>query len=149
MIASRSPIVRLGVQAAGPLALVVAVYLFFAGHNQPGGGFAAGLVLGAVVALRTVAGFQRPTRAVGLLAAGGLLAGAVALAPVVGGEVLLDQVVVKASVPVLGTVKAGTALLFDLGVSLVVVGLVVAVLEGLGAVDLARAAGPPVSEEPG
>ena len=52
MIAERSIVVRTGIQLAGPLAAVVAAYLFFAGHNQPGGGFAAGLVLGAVVALR-------------------------------------------------------------------------------------------------
>ena len=52
MIAPRSPIVCLGVGVVGPLAVLVALYLFFAGHNQPGGGFAAGLVLGALVALR-------------------------------------------------------------------------------------------------
>jgi multisubunit Na+/H+ antiporter MnhB subunit len=137
MIASRSPIVRLGIHAASPLAAMVAVFLFFAGHNRPGGGFAAGLVLGAVVALRAVAGLQRPSCAVGLLATGGIIAGAVALAPVVAGDVLLDQVVVEATLPLLGTVKTGTALLFDAGVTLIVVGLVVAVLEGLGATELA------------
>ena len=40
MIGTRSPIVRLAIQATSPLALVVATYLFFAGHNRPGGGFA-------------------------------------------------------------------------------------------------------------
>lgn len=137
MIATRSPIVRLGVQAASPLALVVAVFLFFAGHNRPGGGFAAGLVLGAVVALRAVAGLQRPARAVALLAAGGIIAGGVALAPVVAGDLLLDQFVVETTLPLLGNVKSGTALVFDAGVTLIVVGLVVAVVEGLGAADLA------------
>ena len=66
VIAGRSPIVRQGVLAAGPLAVLVAVYLLFAGHNRPGGGFAAGLVLGAVVALRAAAGLPRPRRAVPL-----------------------------------------------------------------------------------
>ena len=56
MIRGRSPVVRSAIRAASPLALLVAAFLFFAGHNQPGGGFAAGLVIGAVVALRTVAG---------------------------------------------------------------------------------------------
>lgn len=137
MIATRSPIVRLGIRAASPLALVVAVFLFFAGHNRPGGGFAAGLVLGAVVALRAVAGLPLPFRAAALLATGGVVAGAVALAPVVAGDLLLDQVVVEATVPLLGTVKSGTALVFDAGVTLIVVGLVIAVLEGLGATELA------------
>lgn len=146
MIASRSPIVRLGIQAATPLALVVAAFLFFAGHNRPGGGFAAGLVLGAVVALRMVAGLQRPTNGIGLLAAGVLVAGAVAVAPLVTGNLLLDQVVVEGTLPILGKVKVGTSLVFDAGVTLVVVGLVVAVLDGLGAAELADT---PSSADPG
>jgi multicomponent Na+:H+ antiporter subunit A len=119
------------VQAATPLAVVVAAFLFFAGHNRPGGGFAAGLVLGAVVALRRVAGLQRPIDAVRLLAAGGLIAGFVAVAPLLTGGALLDQVVVTETLPILGKVKSGTAALFDAGVTLIVVGLVVAVLDGL------------------
>lgn len=137
MIATRSPIVRLGIQAASPLALVVATFLFFAGHNRPGGGFAAGLVLGAVVALRTVAGLQRPKGGLNVAAAGGVVAGGVALAPLLIGRDLLDQAVVDFSVPLLGTIKSGTALIFDAGVTLIVVGLVMAVLDGLGATALA------------
>ncbi|NNK92568.1 MAG: hypothetical protein HKO87_09050 [Acidimicrobiia bacterium] len=138
MIATRSPIVRLGVQAASPLALIVATFLFFAGHNRPGGGFAAGLVLGAVVALRTVAGLQRATGGLNVAAAGGVIAGSVALAPLIAGRDLLDQVVVEFSVPLLDTIKSGTALVFDAGVTLIVVGLVMAVLDGLGARELAE-----------
>jgi multisubunit Na+/H+ antiporter MnhB subunit len=136
MIAARSPIVRLGVGAVTPLALVAAAYLFFAGHNRPGGGFAAGLVLGAVVALRRVAGLRCIRNVAALLAVGGLLAAATALAPLVVGNPLLDQVVLDKTLPVLGKVKAGSALLFDAGVTLVVVGLVSAVLDGLGAGEL-------------
>ena len=137
MITSQSPIVRLGVQVASPLALLVAVFLFFAGHNRPGGGFAAGLVLGAVIALRTVAGLVQPFGSVSLLAAGAILAGTVALMPVLAGDLLLDQVVLEATIPLLGKIKSGTALLLDAGVTLIVVGLVMAVLEGLGATELA------------
>ncbi len=136
MITTRSPVARLGVQVATPLALVAAAYLFFAGHNRPGGGFAAGLVVGAVVALRNITGLQRPADPLVLLTAGGLLAGAVALAPLLGGGVLLDQIVVETTLPVLGKVKSGTALVFDAGVFLIVVGLVVAVLDGLGTREL-------------
>lgn len=63
MIATRSPIARLGIRAASPLAIMTGVYLLFAGHNQPGGGFSAGLVFGAVIALRTVTGLQTPRHA--------------------------------------------------------------------------------------
>jgi multisubunit Na+/H+ antiporter MnhB subunit len=138
MISSRSPVVRTAIHAASPLALVVATYLFFAGHNQPGGGFAAGLVLGAVIALRTVVGLQQPMRAIALLGAGAIIAALVAMAPMLAGDVLLDQAIADFKVPVLGKVKVGTSLLFDAGVTLIVVGLVVAVLEGLGASQLAE-----------
>jgi multicomponent Na+:H+ antiporter subunit A len=133
MIAGRSMVVQTGVQLASPLAVVVALFLFFAGHNQPGGGFAAGLVLGAVVALRMVVGLPTFGAPVTLLAVGGVITGLVALAPIVAGEVVLDQVIVETNFPLLGKVKAGTALVFDLGVTLVVVGLMAAVLDALGA----------------
>jgi multicomponent Na+:H+ antiporter subunit B len=70
------------------------------------------------------------------LSIGGVTAGLVAIAPVLWGDPLLDQVVVTWDVPVLGTVKTGTALLFDLGVVAIVVGLIVALLDGLDAPSL-------------
>jgi multisubunit Na+/H+ antiporter MnhB subunit len=136
MIARTSPIVRLSVRAVTPIALLIAAYVLFAGHNQPGGGFAAGLLLGAVIVLRTVAGLQAPRHAVLLLAAGGVIVGLEAIAPLLWGEPLLDQVVISRDIPVLGKVKTGSALVFDLGVVAVVVGLVTAVLDGFGATSL-------------
>jgi multisubunit Na+/H+ antiporter MnhB subunit len=94
-------------------------------------------VIGAVVSLRIVAGLQRPDRCIGILAAGGVIAALLALSPVVAGDPLLDQVVVDFTLPVVGKVKTGSAALFDLGVSLIVVGTVIAVLDGLGATSLA------------
>lgn len=138
MIDARSPIVVLGIRAASPLAILIAVFLFFAGHNRPGGGFAAGLMLGAVIALRTVAGLQKPVQPMVLLGAGAFIAGAVALGPVFAGELLLNQVIVERELPLLGKVKSGTAAVFDLGVTLIVVGLVFAVLDGLGATRMDR-----------
>jgi len=136
VIARTSPIVMLAVRAVTPIALLIAAYVLFVGHNQPGGGFAAGLMLGAVLVLRTVAGLQRPTHAAVLLAVGGIIVGLVALAPLLWGEPLLDQVVVTWDVPVLGRVKSGSALVFDLGVVGIVVGLVLALLDGFGAETL-------------
>ncbi|MDH3293489.1 MAG: MnhB domain-containing protein [Acidimicrobiia bacterium] len=147
MIASRSPVVRLGIRSATPLALMLGVYLLFAGHNNPGGGFSAGLVFGAVVTLRTVAGLQRPLHARQLVAGGMLLAALVALAPIMWGAELLDQIVVAGELPVLGTIKSGSALPFDIAVTAIVVGLVVALLDGLATVAATRAAGP-VEGEP-
>jgi multisubunit Na+/H+ antiporter MnhB subunit len=137
MIARTSPIVRLAVKAVTPIALLIAAYVLFVGHNQPGGGFAAGLLLGAVIVLRTVAGLQSPRHAALLLAVGGVIVGLEAIGPMLWGDPLLDQVVISREVPLLGKVKTGSALIFDLGVVAVVVGLVIAVLDGFGATSLA------------
>ena len=136
MIAVHSPLATLGIRAATPFALVVATYLLFAGHNRPGGGFSAGLVVGAVVALRTIAGLQRPTDAFRLLIVGIVTVVAVAVAPMLWGDPLLDQAIVSRELPLLGKAKTGSALIFDVGVLAIVVGLVVAVLEGMGATEL-------------
>ena len=147
MIARTSPIVSLAVRAVTPIALVVAAYVLFAGHNQPGGGFAAGLMLGAIIVLRTVAGLQQPRHATVWLSVGGVIAGLVAVAPLLWGEPLLDEVVVTWDVAVLGTVKTGSALLFDLGVVAIVVGLVIALLDGLDASSLVDSGRPSSAQE--
>ena len=144
MIDTLSPIIRLGTRAASPFAIIVGCYLLFAGHNNPGGGFAAGLVFGAVLALRTIAGFHRPSYGITMVAAGAFIVAGVALMPLAWGDVLFDQQVVSAETPLLGKIKSGTALLFDLGVTAIVVGTVVAVLDGLGVAEFA--AEPPRSD---
>ncbi len=136
MILAHSPIVQLGIRAASPLAIMVGVYLLFAGHNNPGGGFAAGLVFGAVVTLRTIAGIQRPTHAIQIIAAGMAVVVLTAAAPLLWGDVLLDQKVLSFKVPLLGTIKTGSALPFDIGVTAIVVGLVLSLLDGLSATSL-------------
>lgn len=138
MIRSRSPVVRNAIRTASPLALLVAAFLFFAGHNQPGGGFAAGLVIGAVVALRTVTGLDRPRDATAWFAIGTTLVTLTALLPLLAGEPLLDQVVITEQLPLLGKVKSGSALVFDAGVTTIVVGLFIAVFDGLDADELGR-----------
>lgn len=141
MIANRSPVAKLGIQMASPLALVVGLYLLFAGHNNPGGGFAAGLVFGAVITLRTLSGLQRPLFGVELIAGGMLVVAVVVAMPLVWGDTLLDQQIVKFDLPIFGSVKTGSALPFDIGVTAIVVGLIVSLLEGLDATTLAGTAG--------
>ena len=142
MIATRSPVARLGILAASPLAIVAGIYLLFAGHNQPGGGFAAGLVFGAVIALRTVTGLETPLKANTLIAFGMGLICVTAMAPLFVGRELLDQGIVTTTLPILGKVKTGSALPFDIGVTAVVMGLIISLLKGLGATELARPTAP-------
>jgi len=132
MISLSSPVARLATIAVTPPALMVGVYLLFAGHNQPGGGFAAGLVFGSVLALQRMTGIHQKGSASVLLTAGTLVIVATAAAPLAWGDVMLDQAVVDGELPLLGKVKSGTALPFDIGVTLVVVGLVAALFDGLG-----------------
>ena len=119
--------------------LVLGVYLLFAGHNQPGGGFIGGLVSGAAFILRYVAGGRAELRtAVPVdprlpLALGLLLATVTGVAASVAGGQFLESAKVELDLPVLGSVKAVSALAFDVGVYLVVVGLVLGLLRTLGA----------------
>lgn len=138
MIGRRSAILDAGISVlAGPI-LVLSVYLLVAGHNLPGGGFAAGLVAGVALTLAWSAGGTTlvrrlvPVRASALLGAGVTLAGLTGLAPLFTGGDLLQSGSVTIDLPLFGSVKLVSALLFDAGVYLVVIGLTVAVVRGLG-----------------
>ncbi|MGZ4572408.1 MAG: hydrogen gas-evolving membrane-bound hydrogenase subunit E, partial [Blastococcus sp.] len=119
--------------------LVFSLYLLFSGHNAPGGGFAGGLVAGLALVLRYLAGGRyelgeaAPVAPGLLLGAGLLVAGGTALGGLVAGGDALQTVVLAATLPVLGEVKLVTSLFFDIGVYLIVVGLVLDVLRSLGA----------------
>jgi len=113
----------------------------------PGGGFAGGLTAGLALVLRYLAGGRYelgetlPLDAGKILGVGlGLSAGTAAASLLVGAPVL-SSALIQIDVPVLGTVKFVTALFFDLGVYMIVVGLVLDVLRSLGArvdVDLSQ-----------
>jgi multicomponent Na+:H+ antiporter subunit A len=119
--------------------LVFSVFLLFAGHNQPGGGFAGGLVAGLALVLRYLAGGRyelgeaAPVDPGRLLGLGLLLAGGTGAASLVLGGEVLESAYLSGTLPVLGEVSLTTALFFDIGVYLVVVGLVLDVLSSLGA----------------
>ena len=58
-----SPIIRVIARYAVPLSLLVAVRIFFQGHDQPGGGFIAGVLLAAAGAMHMLAfGIERVSR---------------------------------------------------------------------------------------
>jgi multicomponent Na+:H+ antiporter subunit A len=119
-------------------AVVFSLFLFFAGHNAPGGGFVGGLVAAAALVLRYVAGgaveVHRVVRlpAEVILGAGLVLAVATGIGGWVAGSEFFESRLFETQLPLLGTVKASTALLFDAAVYLVVVGMSVAFLTDLG-----------------
>ncbi|MBT2502449.1 Na+/H+ antiporter subunit A [Curtobacterium sp. ISL-83] len=119
--------------------IVLSVYLLFAGHNAVGGGFAGGLVAGIALAARYLAGgpaelgAAAPVRAGRLLGLGVAIAAITAIVPMSFGREALYSEFFEATVPVLGHVEFVTATFFDIGVYLVVIGLVLDVLRSLGA----------------
>lgn len=119
--------------------IVVSLYLLFAGHNLPGGGFAGGLVAGMALVMRYVAGGRyelgaaAPTDAGRLLGAGMAIAVGTAVVPLFFGAPALTSTFWETELPVLGHVEFVTSTLFDIGVYLVVIGLVLDVLRSLGA----------------
>lgn len=120
-------------------AIIVSIYLLFVGHNAPGGGFAGGLLAGLALVARYLAGGRyelgeaAPFEPGVLLGGGLLLAAGTATSSLFFGLSVFESSWFEADIPVLGTISIGTSTLFDIGVYLVVVGLVLDVLRSLGA----------------
>jgi multicomponent Na+:H+ antiporter subunit A len=118
--------------------MVGSLYLLFAGHNQPGGGFAGGIVAGAAVALRYISGGIGEVRRLSrgqpwtVLGTGVLAAAVTALTPLAFGNSVLEVAFVDWDLPALGHVKLSSVLAFDIGVYLVVLGLVLMMFESFG-----------------
>lgn len=135
---SRSIIFEVIVRLLFHTVLVFSMYLLFAGHNSPGGGFAAGMVTGLALAMRYLVGGRyeldeaAPLDAGRLIGAGLAVAAAAALLPTTIGGAVLQSYVVDLHVPLLGDLHLVTSLFFDVGVYLVVVGLVLDLLRALG-----------------
>ncbi|GAA2240610.1 Na+/H+ antiporter subunit A [Rarobacter faecitabidus] len=119
--------------------IVFGAFLLFAGHNKPGGGFAAGLVVGIALIIRYLAGGRYelaealPVQPGSLLGSGLVLAVGTGLAALITKGTMLESVIWKFHLPIFGDVKIVSSLFFDIGVFLVVVGLVLDILRSLGA----------------
>ena len=135
--------------------VLFSVYLLFSGHNAPGGGFAGGLVAGLALAVRYLAGGRAELNAAAPVDAGMVLGaglfvsvGTGATAMLFGGEVL-QSAVFDAHLPLIGHVHFVTSVFFDIGVYLIVVGLVLDILRSLGAeMDRQQEADDDLEKEP-
>ncbi|SIT85443.1 Na+/H+ antiporter subunit A [Microbacterium sp. RU33B] len=136
---NRSIILEVIVRILFHTIIVVSLYVLFAGHNLPGGGFAGGLIAGMALVMRYVAGGRyelgaaAPADAGRLLGVGMAIAVACAIVPLLFGLAPLQSWFWEATVPILGHIEFVTSTLFDIGVYLVVIGLVLDVLRSLGA----------------
>jgi multicomponent Na+:H+ antiporter subunit B len=132
-----SLILRTTTRYLTPLLLIFSVFLFLRGHNQPGGGFAGGLVAAAPFALFPLhSGRQKPAACftvephrligVGLLAS--FVSGVIGL---LNGYPFLTGLWGYVQVPGFGSDRGGTPVLFDLGVYLVVIGVTLSIVFAL------------------
>ena len=134
----RSIIFEVVTRIAFPMTMMFSVYLLFAGHNNPGGGFAGGLFAGLALMVRYLAGGRyelneaAPIDAGAVMGSGLVLAIGYGLSSLLFGGQVLESLVFDLHIPVLGEVHLVTSLAFDLGVYLVVVGLMLDVLRSLG-----------------
>jgi len=152
----RSVVLEMITRLLFPVMIIISLFLLLSGHDQPGGGFAGGLVAGLAIMIRYLAGGSAeldeaaPVDA-GLVMGGGLvLAGLSAVAPVAVGGKIFQSFVIDVhlpwvssvatpwgELPIVGDVHFVTSTVFDIGVYLVVLGLMLDLVRTLGSqIDL-------------
>ena len=135
-----------------PVVLMVGFYIFLRGHNEPGGGFIAGLIVSIGVVMQYMAsGFGWASARLrypyhGVIGAGVLIAGLTGIGSWFFGKPFLTSDFTYVRIPPFEKFELATAALFDLGVFLAVVGAVMLSLESFS--RLARLAGYHDSDEP-
>lgn len=125
-----------------PLALMVSIYLFMRGHNAPGGGFIAGLTIAIALILQYMASGiawthrqwrQKYHKAI---AWGVLLALSTGIGSWLFNHPFLTSAFGHFRLPLIGEFELATAMLFDLGVSITVVGVIMLILATLGKLSM-------------
>jgi multicomponent Na+:H+ antiporter subunit B len=138
-----SSILQSATRVLMPVLLLFAVFLLMRGHNEPGGGFVAGLVVAASFVLYAMAfGVNAGRRALlvdpSTLLAGGLLTALVSGFPaVLGGQPFMTARWVKVGAGAVAY-DIGTPLVFDIGVFLAVIGVVLTIVFTLADVSLSE-----------
>ena len=134
----RSFLLEVVARLVHPSILIVAVYLLFAGLHHPGGGFAAGLVAALGLVLRRLAGGPHELGAAAPVAPGTLLGAGLVLTAgyAIAGVVFTDELLAGAKwsihAPLIGRLEIATSLVFEVGIALIILGLVLDVLRTLG-----------------
>ena len=131
-------LLRIGARPILALTLLLAAYIFFRGHQLPGGGFIAGLVTAlALVTQYFASDFRRAMQQLALgyrrmVAAGLALIAVTGAASGIFGHSFLTSTFTHVRLPLIGDFEIASAMAFDLGVYLIVVGTVMLILLELG-----------------
>ena len=125
-------------QSLLPLALLVSAYIFLRGHNMPGGGFIAGLITAIALIQQYVAHGvvwmkeRMPINYIGLIASGLFIATLSGLGSWAFGRNFLTTWFDYFYLPVVGKFELASAMVFDFGVYLTVIGATLLILANLG-----------------
>jgi multicomponent K+:H+ antiporter subunit A len=124
-----------------PIALMAGVYILFRGHNLPGGGFIAGLVVAIAFLMQYMAsGYawahsRARIDAQVLIGGGVLLAGLTGVGSWVFGRPFLTSTFGYFQIPLIGEIELASAMVFDFGVFFTVVGAVLLSLSVISRVE--------------
>lgn len=111
-----------------------AIYLLFAGHNSPGGGFVGGLTTSAAILLMFMtygeSNVRRflPINYINLVPLGLLIATVTGLSAILFNVPFLTHVLYSVYIPFFGFIDIGTAMFFDLGVYVTVLGTTMTII---------------------
>lgn len=125
-------------QSLLPLALLVSAYIFLRGHNLPGGGFIAGLITSVAIIQQYVAHGVEWVKTRIKLDYQIMIGSGIAIATLSGlGSWLFNRPFLTTwfdyfSLPLIGKFELASAMIFDLGVYLTVVGATMLILANLG-----------------
>lgn len=121
--------------------LSFSIYLFFAGHNSPGGGFIGGLMTASAFVLKYLAfdieTIQKNSKINfrSMIGAGLIIAVLTGVGGILFGQPFLTHAFDYFNLPFLGKTELATAVLFDLGVYLVVIGITMTIILSIGEDD--------------
>ncbi|MEH0147124.1 Na+/H+ antiporter subunit A [Corynebacterium sp. Q4381] len=136
---NRSIMVDVATRLLFPSMMLLSAFFFFSGHNAPGGGFAGGLVAALAFTLRYLAGGRYeieealPVDPAKILGTGILISSVAVVAPMLFGYPPLMSNYISLELPLIGEFDVPSALIFDAGVYLIVIGLIMHVLTSMGA----------------
>jgi multisubunit Na+/H+ antiporter MnhB subunit len=132
---SEEPILRTVARLATPLTVFFSLVIFLQGHNRPGGGFIAGVLVAAAGAMHLLAfGLERAARVPWwkVSVAGLLVSLSSGTVPFLRGQTFMDHTILHFHLPIVGEYHLPTATFFDLGVYLIVLGTLMTIFVELG-----------------
>jgi multicomponent K+:H+ antiporter subunit A len=154
-IGDRHPLMMVvATRAVLPIAIVVGAFIFLRGHSQPGGGFIAGLVVAVAVLMQYMASglewAQSRQRFAyhGMIAVGILTAAATGIASWFFGYPFLKSTFGYVTIPPLSKFELASAMAFDVGVFLTVLGAVMLALAELSRMGVAADPDQPINTDP-